>query len=117
MTCTLDAIPGSDCTIEYFSGDTVALSFAVYDDDGNPVDLLSDDLKWQAKRKRTDTNAIAELTSSGGGIVVAGTNNNEVTLFLDFQVDQDIYYHNLVNITVDKTILYGKFLVTGDVIR
>lgn len=118
MSCDLNTIAAAEKDICYYSGDAYDMTFAVTDENGNAVDLSGKDLAFQVKRRRTDptSKALISLTTTSG-ITVSGASNNVVTLALEASIDQDVYYHDLENSTDKETIMFGKFLVTGDVTR
>ena len=92
---TLDNINGQEYDIEYYNKNTFDLIIEAYDDDDEPISLSGKSLKMQIKKNKSDSAAVVEMVS-GTDITIGGDDNNRLTF------DKD-------------TILYGKFIVTGEV--
>lgn len=112
MACDLNAIEAAKKDICYMSRASYTLSFSVADADGNAVDLSAKTLVFKVKIKKTDSTAVAELSST---ITISGASNNIVGLPLDFDLEERKYHYALKNTTDDKPIMYGRFDVTESV--
>lgn len=115
---TLDFIKPAYYDIEYYSNDNFNDSIIITDEDGNAVDLSSKSLSMQVKESKTDhsSKSLVTLTSSSG-ITVSGASNNILTFSGTYDISEGSYYYDLENTTDNETIIYGKFIVTGDVTR
>jgi len=98
--------------IEYYSGAAINKSYTITDSDGAAVDLSGKSLKFTIKKRKKGC-VIAELDSA---IIVSGTGDNIVTLPLNFELDEMIYYYDLWNVTDDYPLMYGRFETTEKVI-
>ena len=116
---TLDGIKAKLITITYYQNDDSDLTFAVTDENDDPVDLSGDDLLMHVKKKRTDSTAkaVAVFSTAANTITGAGASDNEVTLSGSYDIDQDSYVYDLERTAIEETVMYGPFLVTGDVTR
>lgn len=113
---TLDPFPAQYYDIPYYRNDEFTRSIIVTDEDDDPVDLSAKDLLMQIKNYKGDSTALYELTS-GSEITVGGVNSNVVTFSGTYDLEPGSYYYDLRNTTDSETIMYGQFIVTGDVAR
>ena len=111
---TLTAIKAANYDITYYNADSYDLSVTITDQDGSAVDLSGDTLTMTIKKKKTNTTAVATL-STASEIAVSGASNNVVTISFNIDLDERSYYYDLYNNTDDDTIMYGMFIVTGEV--
>lgn len=113
----LDTRKAAQCEIRYYRNDARELIISVTED-GSAVNLTGKSLKMQIKRRKNDPDSkvLYELTTSSG-IAISGTEGNIITISLEFNLEEDDYYYDLENTTDKTTLIYGKFIVTGDVTR
>ena len=114
MATVISCIIGANIDLEYYQNDEFDKSLSITDADSNPVNLNGKNLLMQIKNYRSDSTALAELTD-GAGITVSGTYNNTITFDGDYDIESGTYYYDLRNTDDNKTIIYGLFIVTGDV--
>lgn len=113
---TLNNISAAQYDIKYYRNDELDLNITVTDSDGDAVDLSGKTLVMQIKAKKTDSTSLYELTV-GDGITVSGASNNIVTFSGTYDLSEKAYFYDMENQTDNKTIMEGKFIVTGDVTR
>lgn len=108
MTIRSD-IPKSAGWIRY---ETKFITLPVLDDDGVAVDVSAIDLVWKLSREEGSNQVYLTKTSDiGGGIQVAGADDNEVTITIqDTEYDtipDGLYYHELWNATSSLRLTHG----------
>lgn len=115
---TLDSRKAASNDIKYYQNDVFDMSIEVTDQDGIAVNLSSKTLKFQVKKKKIDAEADAVVDiSTDSEISISGASNNIVTFSGTYDLPQRSYYYDLENTTDNETIMYGRFIVTGDVVR
>jgi len=107
------AINPAKQNIEYYNNEGVTKSFIVTDADGDPVDLSEDTLVLTIKKKKSGT-AVFTLTTASE-LSVSGANGNTVNITLDHDLEERSYFYDLYDSTLDETIMFGLFIVTGEV--
>jgi hypothetical protein len=109
----INCIKGSNQDILYYQNDVFDDSLVITDDDGNPENLAGKALLMQVKYYRSDETSLAELTEDD--ISVSGDDDNILTFSGEYDIESGVYYYDLRNTDDKETILYGQFIVTGDV--
>ena len=108
------ALSPANQDIYYYSGDTITKSYTVTDNLGAPVDLSGDTLTLTIKKSKCSP--IFTTFSTASEITISGANNNVVNIALNHDIfEERAYYQDLYNNTEDKTIWYGRFIVTESV--
>lgn len=115
---TTGTLKPAEHNIPYYKGDVFNKSYTVTDADGNPVDLSAKALTFQVKKKKTDpqANAVIDI-STASEISVGGADGNVVTFSGSYDIPERSYYYDLQNTTDGETVMFGLFVVTGDVTR
>lgn len=114
MTIRSD-IPKSAGWVRY---ETKFITLPVLDDSGVAVDVSGVDLVWKLSREEGSAQIYLIKTSEiGGGIGVAGTNNNEVTITISdaeyVEISAGIYYHELWNATSSLRLTHGDAFISN----
>lgn len=114
----LNDIKADYCDIKYYRNDEFNRNISVLDETGSPVNLSGKVLVMQIKKNKNDpsTKALATL-SSASEITISGTFNNVIIFSGLYDLAERAYFYDLENVTDNETIIYGKFIVTGDVTR
>ena len=104
-----------------FAGDDKTIQVTVTDPDGDPVDLTSATIKWQAAKSLGKASAISKSTSSGITITDAANGEFEVTI-LDTDTDDLVgtYQHEAEVTFTDgtkSTVLSGTMRINPVVIE
>ena len=113
---TLNSIKPATHDIVYYRNDVLDLAITVTDQDGVAVDLSGKTLTFQARKKKTSTSTVINI-STPSKITVSGASNNVVTFSGTYDLAERSYYYDLENTTDSETIMCGMFIVTGDVTR
>ncbi len=99
--------------IEYYNGDSRTKSYTVTDADGVAVDLSGDTITLTIKKRKSGS-AVATLTTASE-ISISGASNNVVNITFNHDLVERAYYYDLYDNTDDQTLMYGKFIVTGEI--
>lgn len=101
--------------IYYYNGDSITKSYTITDkSDGSAISQAGDTLTLTIKESK-EGEAVATLTTASE-ISISGVSNNVVNVAFDHDVFvEKSYYYDLYNNTDDKTIMFGKFIVTKEV--
>jgi hypothetical protein len=102
----MDARHGQDVEITTDLHEKFVLIFAVLDNNDDPVDLTGKSLVFSIRTTESGT-ATETLTTAAGTITI---NTSVVTMSKTLSVSSDVYFHDLLNVTDDKTIMDGKLL-------
>jgi hypothetical protein len=113
---TITAIKGSNTDLEYYQNSELPLVVAVTDSDGNPVDLSGKAIVLHIKYYKSDTATLAALTV-GSGIAIGGASNNELTFSGQYDLESGVVYYDCINTDDNDPIMYGQFIVYGNVYR
>jgi hypothetical protein len=111
---TLIALSPANKDINYYSNDEFDSYITITDQDDAPVNLSGKTLTLTVKKKKADTATIIEISTTSE-ITISGANNNIVTFSGQYDLPERSYYFDLHNNTDDKTLVYGRFIVTKKV--
>ena len=100
--------------ILYYANDEFDESLTITDESGDPVDLSGKTLTFVAKKRKTDSTAVVDI-STASEITISGADNNVVTFSGTYDLIERGYHYDLTNTDDDLTLSYGLFIVTEDV--
>lgn len=99
--------------IYYYNKDSITKSYIITNKiTGAAVNLSDDTLTLTIKKKKSET-AITTLTTTAGTITVSGVDGNIVNLHFNNDLEEErAFFQDLYNNTLDRTMWYGKLIVT-----
>jgi len=121
MICDVNTTTWAEKDFCYTAGQEISnnCTFAVTDQNDNPVDLSGVVMEMQVKYKPEDplTRAIIRFRTSDATMTVSGANNNLITLHGVYQVTAGDRYADLFRFDIEEYILKGVFRIYANTTR
>ena len=121
MNCDINTTTWATVDICYAAGQEISnnATFAITDENGNPVNLLGVQLEMQVKYKPEDplTRALIVFKTTDSTITISGAGNNYITLHGKYQVKIGLWYHDLYRFDLEEYIQKGRFKIDSNVTR
>jgi hypothetical protein len=121
MNCDINTTTWAEADICYTAGQEISnnCTFAITDEDGNPVDLSGVELEAQVKYKPEDplTRAIIVFKTTDGTLTVGGVGNNEITFNGAYKINSGDRYYDVLRKDTKEYIQKGIFRIYSNTTR
>jgi hypothetical protein len=121
MNCNINTTTWAEVDICYTAGQEISnnCTFAITDENGNPVDLFGVEIEAQVKYKPEAplTRAIIVFKTTDGTLTISGADNNYITFHGAYQVKAGDRFYDVLRKDTTEYLQKGVFRIYPNVTR